>query len=167
MQGCDLVAFSPDGRERLSSSHTFAFEETTKVGLFSRLWSHCANARLTIVHDTVGEHDLHLPPCSSRSIAHFTPEDGANPVCKDALGEAIRSHGITPDVIDTSFSVFTNIRLDPMSGTVVVGSPHSIAPGTVKLRAEQDLLIGLSTCSSAMPCEANQPSIQFAVEPGA
>ncbi|MEM7687479.1 MAG: urea carboxylase-associated family protein [Pseudomonadota bacterium] len=165
-QVCDLVAYTrANPAERFSAAHTFAFEETTQIGLFSQLWSSHCDPLLTIVRDDVGVHDLYLPPCSHRARKRFAPLDEEEARCGNALEYALEKYGIAIQPFEVSLSIFTNIKIDPESGLVLVTPPELIAPGTIKLRAEKDLLIGLSTCSSAVPRDYGPPSIQYEVEP--
>jgi uncharacterized protein YcgI (DUF1989 family) len=60
----DLVAFSADGRHRLSSGRTFDYGGKIYVSTGDVLWSDRSEPMLTIVADDVGKHDLLYAPCS-------------------------------------------------------------------------------------------------------
>ena len=54
----DLVAFSADGKHRLSSGRTFDYGGKIYVSTGDVLWSDRSEPMLTIVADDVGKHDL-------------------------------------------------------------------------------------------------------------
>jgi uncharacterized protein YcgI (DUF1989 family) len=60
----DLVAFSIDGKQRLSSGRTFDYAGKIYVSTGDVLWSDRSSPMLTIVADEVGRHDLLYAPCS-------------------------------------------------------------------------------------------------------
>jgi len=53
----DLVAYSPDGNERLSNGHTFNYGGKVYVSTGDVLWSNHSNPMLTILSDQAGRHD--------------------------------------------------------------------------------------------------------------
>src|SRR5262245_55841835 len=60
----DLVAFSPDGRERLSNGRSFDYNGKIYLSTGDALWSDRSNPMLTIVEDQVGRHDFLYASCS-------------------------------------------------------------------------------------------------------
>src|SRR6187431_1481453 len=60
----DLMAFSQDGRERLSNGRTFDYGGKIYLSTGDVLWSDRSNPMLTIVEDQVGRHDFLYSPCS-------------------------------------------------------------------------------------------------------
>ena len=71
-QSGDLVAFSQDGRERLSNGRTFDYGGKIYVSTGDVLWSDRSNPMLTIVADQVGRHDFSILPAVSRCTASNT-----------------------------------------------------------------------------------------------
>ena len=63
-QSGDLVAFSHDGRQRLSNGRTFDYGGKIYLSTGDVLWSDRSEPMLTIVADDVGKHDFLYSPCS-------------------------------------------------------------------------------------------------------
>lgn len=147
-QVSDLLAFAAaDVREALSNGRTFDYEETLKVGVGNRLWSNRSRVMLSIVEDTVGTHDFLLTPCSEATFRHFYPEQPVHSGCFGNLAEALAPFGIEPDQIPCAFNIFMNVPVAP-DGTLRVEPPTSKPGDYIRLRAEMDLIIGLTACSA-------------------
>jgi uncharacterized protein YcgI (DUF1989 family) len=148
-QVADLLAFAQaDVREAISNGRTFDYEETIKLGVGNRLWSNRSNPMLTIVEDSVGCHDFLLTPCSEATFRHFYPDMPVHRGCFGNLAEALAPYGVEPDAIPTAFNLFMNVPIEAGSGRVSVLPPTSKAGDHIALRAEMDLVIGLTACSA-------------------
>lgn len=148
-QVSDLVAYNADDtREVLSNGRTFDYEETIHLGWGNRLWSNRSNPMLTIVTDTVQRHDFLLTPCSEDTFRHFYPDKPVHRGCFGNLVEALEPYGIGPDDIPTAFNIFMNVPVDGKSGLLAVKAPTSKPADKIQLRAEMDLVIGLTACSA-------------------
>jgi uncharacterized protein YcgI (DUF1989 family) len=148
-QVADLLAFAQaDVREAISNGRTFDYEETIKLGAGNRLWSNRSNPMLTIVEDSVGCHDFLLTPCSEATFRHFYPDMPVHRGCFGNLAEALAPYGVEPDAIPTAFNLFMNVPIEAGSGRVSVLPPTSKAGDHIALRAEMDLVIGLTACSA-------------------
>lgn len=147
-QVSDLLAFAADDvREALSNGRTFDYEETLRLGLGSKLWSNRSRVMLEIVDDTVGTHDFLLTPCSEATFRHFYPEYPVHRGCFGNLAEALAAFGIEPDAIPCAFNVFMNVSIAP-DGSLRVDPPISRPGDLIRLRAEMDLIVGLTACSA-------------------
>jgi hypothetical protein len=148
VQVADLLAYSlDDPREVISNGRTFDYEETIRLTTGHRLWSNRSNVLMTIVADTVGCHDFLLTPCSEDTFRHFYPDKPVHRGCFGNLAEALAPWGIEPDAIPCAFNVFMNVPVD-QHGKVSVLPPVSAAGDSLTLRAECDLIIGLTACSA-------------------
>ena len=148
-QVSDLLAYNAqDVREVISNGRTFDYEETLHLSIGNRLWSNRSNPMLSIVEDTVRRHDFLLTPCSTATFEHFYPEKPVHRGCFGNLAEALEPYGIGPDDIPTAFNVFMNVPVDGESGLIAVKPPVSKAGDRIVLRAEMDLIIGLTACSA-------------------
>jgi len=148
-QVSDLLAYSADDvREVLSNGRTFDYEETIRLSEGNRLWSNRSNPMLTIVEDTVGSHDFLLTPCSEDTFKHFYPDKPVHRGCFGNLAEALAPFGIEPDAIPCAFNVFMNVPVEQATGKLEVLPPTSKAGDRLRLRAEMDLVIGLTACSA-------------------
>ena len=148
MQVSDLLAYnSDDVREAVSNGRTFDFEETIALTTGNRLWSNRSRPMLTICEDTVGRHDFLLTPCSEATFRHFYPDQPVHRGCFGNLAEALAPHGIEPDMIPCAFNLFMNVPVAP-DGSLQVDRPLSRPGDFVRMRAEMDLIVGLTACSA-------------------
>jgi uncharacterized protein len=165
-QVSDLVAFAAgDVREALANGRTFDYEETLRMGVGKRLWSNRSRVLLTIVEDTVGTHDFLLTPCSEATFRHFYPEHPVHRGCFGNLAEALAPFGIAPDAIPCAFNVFMNVPVAP-DGSLRVDPPVSKAGDFIRLRAEMDLIIGLTACSAYASNGGSFRPIHYEIEAG-
>ncbi len=158
----DLVAFSADGKQRLSSARTFDYGGKIYVSTGDVLWSDRSNPMLTIVADDVGKHDLLYAPCSMEMyrIQYGITEYHAN--CHDNLCSAFRSLGIEPEPLPSSLNFFMNADV-AADGRLSLLPPKTRVGASITLRAEMDLLIALSSCP-ASTCNAGAPTMPLAFE---
>ena len=148
-QVSDLLAYArTDVREVISNGRTFDYEETVRLTAGNTLWSNRSNPMLTIVEDDVGSHDFLLTPCSEATFRHFYPERPVHRGCFGNLAEALAPWGVEPDMIPCAFNVFMNVPVDADTGKVSVLPPLSKPGDRLVLRAEMDLVIGLTACSA-------------------
>jgi uncharacterized protein YcgI (DUF1989 family) len=164
MQVSDLVAFGVgDVREAISNGRSFDYEETVRLTTGNRLWSNRSRVMLTIIEDTVGSHDFLLTPCSEATFRHFYPEHPVHRGCFGNLAEALAPHGIEPDAIPCAFNLFMNVPVAP-DGSLRVDPPLSKAGDFIRLRAEIDLVIGLTACSAYASNGGSFRPIDYAIE---
>ena len=148
VQVSDMLAYGlADVREAISNGRTFDYEETIALTTGNRLWSNRSNPMLAIVEDTVGRHDVLLTPCSEATFRHFYPDQPVHRGCFGNLAEALAPYGIEPDMIPCAFNIFMNVPVAP-DGSVRVDPPVSKAGDFIRMRAEMDLVIGLTACSA-------------------
>jgi uncharacterized protein YcgI (DUF1989 family) len=147
-QVSDLVAVADgDPGEIISNGRTFDYEESLRLTTGARLWSNRSRVMLTILEDTAPAHDFLLTPCSEATFRHFYPDKPVHRGCFGNLAEALGPYGVTPDMIPCAFNVFMNVAIGP-DGRLAVLPPQTRAGDFVRLRAEMDLVIGLTACSA-------------------
>jgi uncharacterized protein YcgI (DUF1989 family) len=158
----DLVAFSIDGKQRLSSGRTFDYGGKIYVSTGDVLWSDRSEPMLTIVADEVGRHDLLYAPCSMEMyrIQYGATEYHAN--CYDNLCSAFRDFGIEPEPLPSSLNFFMNADV-AADGRLSLLPPKTRTGASVTLRAEMDLVIALSSCPASV-CNAGAPTKPLAFE---
>jgi uncharacterized protein YcgI (DUF1989 family) len=148
VQVSDLLAYNAaDVREAISNGRTFDYEETIALTAGHRLWSNRSNPMLAIVEDTVGRHDFLLTPCSEATFRHFYPEHPVHRGCFGNLAAALAPYSIEPDMIPCAFNLFMNVPV-ALDGRLRVDPPASRPGDYIRLRAEMDLVIGLTACSA-------------------
>ena len=149
-QVSDLVAFArADRSEVLSSGRSLDYNATLRLTTGHVLYSGASRAMFTIVEDTVGRHDFLLTPCSGDTFRIIYGYEGPHPSCLDNLARALAPFAVALAAIPTTFNVFMNVDVAP-SGALRVLPPLSRAGDRLRLRAEMDLVVGLTACSAEM-----------------
>ncbi|HEY0958189.1 MAG TPA: urea carboxylase-associated family protein [Novosphingobium sp.] len=147
-QVSDMVAFNRrDVREAISNGRTLDYEETIRLTTGNRIWSNRSRVLLTIEADSVGRHDFLLTPCSEDTFRHFYPDKPVHRGCFGNLALALAPYGVGPDAIPCAFNCFMNVPVDE-EGRISVLPPRSKAGDSIRFRAEEDLVIGLTACSA-------------------
>jgi uncharacterized protein YcgI (DUF1989 family) len=149
-QVSDLVSFSSDDtREWLSSGRSIDYANTIYLTTGHVLYSNRSRPMWTIVDDRVGRHDFLLTPCSPDTFRIIYGDDGERPSCFGNLSRHLAPFGITPDAIPTTFNVFMNVVVGE-SGELTIGPPRSRAGDYLVLRAEMDMIVGVTACSAEL-----------------
>ena len=161
-QSGDLVAFSQDGRQRLSNGRTFDYNGKIYLSTNDVLWSDRSEPMLTIVADDVGRHDFLYSPCSLEMYRIQYAATGYHANCHDNLCAELRKLSIVPDPLPTAFNFFMNVEVQP-DGRLVFAPPRSRAGGSLVVRAEMDLAVALSSCP-ASTCNGGAPPRPLAFE---
>lgn len=149
-QVSDLYAVSAaDPEEWLSSGRTIDYANTVFLTTGHVLYSNRSRPMFTIVEDTCGRHDFTLTPCSQETFDLLYPEfaGAPHPSCLDNRHFELAPFGVSKDAIATSFNIFMNVWTDP-DGTLHIDPPLSAAGARFRVRAEQDLFVGLTACSA-------------------
>jgi uncharacterized protein len=149
-QVADFVAFArADGGEWLSSGRTFDYNNTIYLTIGHVLYSNRSTALLSITADTVGRHDFLYSPCSQETFDILYKAEGHHPSCLENLASNLRAFGIGSDQIPTTFNIFMNVEIGS-DGTLSILPPRSKAGDYLEMRAETDLVVGLTACSAEM-----------------
>ena len=101
----------------------------------------------TIVEDTVGKHDFLFAACSPEMFRILGGVEGYHPSCFENLEKNLSPFGIAGHMIPTPFNIFMNASVLP-TGKITIASPLSQPGSFVRLRAEMNLIVGLSACST-------------------
>ena len=149
-QVSDLTSFSHgDPAEWLSSGRTIDYANTIYVTAGHTLYSNRSRPMWTIVEDTVGRHDFLLTPCSPETFTIIYKATAHHPSCFENLVRSLAPFGIAPDAIPTTLNVFMNVVVQP-DGTIEILPPLSRAGDYLLLRAEMDLIVGVTACSAEL-----------------
>lgn len=149
-QVSDLTSFSVDDTsEWLSSGRTIDYANTIYLTTGHALYSNRSQPMWTIVEDTVGRHDFLLTPCSPETFSIIYGTTGYHPSCFENLAKNLSAFGIAPDAIPTTLNIFMNVEVKP-SGELVIGPPKSKAGDYLLLRAEMDMIVGITACSAEL-----------------
>jgi len=154
----DLVMFNEsDHSEKLSQSYTrrhagkvdspYVWELLRGITTGHQLMSTIENSMMIIVADSPvpgGVHDLLFRMCTAKvqTVAGLDPRPG----CLELLTEVFDTYGISPGNIPDPLNVFMNTHYDPQNGMLLIDEPVSRPGDYIELRAEMDLLCGLTAC---------------------
>jgi hypothetical protein len=149
-QVADFIAFNAaDKTEWLSSGRSIDYANRIYLTKGDVLYSNRSRPMLTIVEDDVGRHDFLLTPCSPETFQIIYKNAPPHPSCFANLAEHLTPFGIAPDSIPTTFNIFMNVEIDA-AGALNILPPRSRAGDSILLRAEMDLIVGLTACSAEM-----------------
>jgi hypothetical protein len=149
-QVADLIAFSRDDkREWLSSGRSIDYANSIYLTTGNILYSNRSRPMLTIIADKVGRHDFLLTPCSPETFQIIYRQTEHHPSCFENLSKALRRFEILPDAIPTTFNIFMNVEIAP-DGKLSILPPRSKGGDSITVRAEMDLIVGLTACSAEM-----------------
>jgi uncharacterized protein YcgI (DUF1989 family) len=149
-QVADFIAFNAaDKSEWLSSGRSIDYANRIYLSKDDILYSNRSRPMLTIVEDDVGRHDFLLTPCSPETFEIIYKNKAPHPSCFANLANHLAPFGIQPDSIPTTLNIFMNVKIDP-DGTLKILPPRSKPGQSILLRAEMDLIVGLTACSAEM-----------------
>lgn len=149
-QVADLTAFAQsDSSEWLSSGRSLDYANTIYLTKGHVLYSNRSRPMFTILADDVGRHDFLLTPCSRETFEIIYKQTDPHPSCFENLWRNLAEYNIAPDAIPTTFNIFMNVEV-AIDGTLKILPPRSKGGDSITLRAEQDLIVGLTACSAEM-----------------
>ena len=150
-QVSDIIAFArTDKSEWLSSGRSIDYNNTVYLTTGHVLYSNRSNPMFTILEDRVGRHDFLLTPCSPETFEIlYEGHEGYHPSCLENLTKNLERFGILVDDVPTTFNAFMNVDILP-SGELKIGPPLSEPGDFLDLRAEMDLIVGVTACSAEM-----------------
>lgn len=150
-QVSDLVCFAAQYiGEYISSGHSIDYNQKICLTAGDILYSNRSNPMLTIAADTVGKHDFLLAPCSQEMFRLTYDITEPHPNCLDNLSRSLTPFGINASQIPTAFNIFMNVKLSE-AGEISIRPPLSKKGDFIDLRAEMDLIVGVTACS-ALKC---------------
>lgn len=146
-QVCDLFCFAQhDLTDALSSGRSIDYNETIFLSVGHKLYANSGKVMFSILEDSCGRHDFLVTPCSQQMFEMITGSKKHHPSCLENLTKNLAPFDVKPEQITTTFNIFMNIQVDP-SGRTHLKTPTSKAGDYILLRAEMDLVVGLTACS--------------------
>lgn len=162
-QVSDLFSVSQqDPRCTLSSGRSLDYAGKIYLSKGDLLYANNSKVMFTILEDTVGKHDFLLTPCSQEMFEILYRHVGHHPSCFENLRAALAPYGIEGHLISTTFNVFMNVNIHE-GGRLTVDPPLSRAGDHVDLRAEMDMVCGLTACSAEGSNNGTFKPIEFAI----
>lgn len=149
-QVSDLFAFAENPRSCwLSGGRSLDYAGKIHLSTGDILYSNDSRPMFTIGDDTVGMNDFMLTPCSQEMFEILYKHVGHHPSCFENLSTSLAAFGIAGENIHTTFNMFMNVTVDSR-GKMRVGIPGSRAGDHIDLRAEMDMICGLTACSAEL-----------------
>lgn len=165
-QVSDLFAFAAhDSKCSLSSGRSIDYAGKIYLSTGDVLWSNDSRRMFTILRDDVGRHDFLLTPCSQEMFEILYQHRGHHPSCFENLVKAFAPFDIGAERISTTFNIFMRVEVSD-AGIVAVKPPLSRPGATIELRAEMDLVCGLTACSAEGSNNGTFKPIDWVVIPG-
>lgn len=162
-QVSDMVLFNgQDPREKISSGKTLDFEESLLITKGNFLWSNRSNKMANIVEDTNGRNDFLLAPCSPETFRIMYNNPHYHPSCFENLYSNLEKFDIQKDDIPTAFNIFMNVQWND-KGKLSVDPPLSRAGDYLIIKAEMDLIVGLTACSAEDSNNGSFKPIQYEI----
>ena len=164
-QVADLLAFKRnDIGEAISSGRTLDYANRIYLTTGDPLYSNRSNVMLTITADDVGRHDFLLTPCSKDTFRIIYGDTDPHRGCFGNLAAALAPYGVTEDMIPTAFNCFMNVPVDGATGELKVEPPLSKPGDRITLRAEMNLIIGLTACSALQSNNGSFKPIHWSID---
>jgi len=166
-QVCDVAVFNMGNlREKLSTSYSRTRYPMKVQGDYiprdhltegDTLMSTLCRPLMTIVKETArikGVHDTHHRMCNRYLYESngFGPRDG----CQEIIAKAVAQYGIASEDLPDTFDLNMNFVHDCAAGRWWIKEPVNEPGDYVEMRAEMDVLVGLSNCplDVMVPCNA-------------
>lgn len=156
------MAFSMDGRHRMSNGRTFDYGGGIYLSTGDVIWSQLSEPLWTITDDQVGRHDFLYASCSLEMYRKQYGVTGYHANCHDNLCKGLRELGLEPDPLPTAFNFFMAVNVAP-DGKLSFEPPRSRAGDWMELRAEMDLAVVVTACPAAT-CNGGAPPRPLACE---
>lgn len=144
-QICDFFAFNATNvKEFLSPAHCRSAMRRVFLEVGDILVSVRRNPMFEIIEDTVGRHDICMPPCDpQRYLLDFGVSDHRS--CRMNLAEVMSDFGISYEYLPDPINLFQNSPIQA-DGRVGRGVSPAKAGDKVALRALMDLICVGSAC---------------------
>ena len=147
-QVVDLFCFADkEVKEKLSSGHTTDYNGKIYLSKGDVLYSNRSNPMFAIIEDQVGKHIMLYAPCSQKMFEISYGVSQAHPNCLENLVTNLEKYGIDASQITVPFNIFMSIDISP-DGKIEIQKPKSKTGEYIELRAEMDLIVGVTACSA-------------------
>lgn len=149
-QVCDLMCYNLNNKkEYLSSGRTIDYNEKIYFSEGDKFYSNHSNVMFEIVEDRLKCHDFLLTPCSKEMFKIIYNESDPHFGCFENLCHNLEQYGIEKDNIHTTFNIFMNVKVKE-DGKIKISAPPSKAGDYIIIKANMDLIVGLTACSDKM-----------------
>jgi uncharacterized protein len=154
----DVVCFNErDLTEELSMGNTMLINKRRELVKDNVLYSVICNPMMTITGYSNALSYAYGPMCSEE-VNRIRYGVAGTRNCRDNFAMALKDWGFTPRRIPDAFVPFMNVEVDAQ-GTMEIREPTSKPGDYYDLRAEMDLVVGISNCPQERnPCNGWNPT---------
>lgn len=142
-----FCVFKNDEKDYLSSGRTIDYLGRINFQEGDYLYSSKSRPMLKIIEDTVKSHDFMLTPCSKDTFRLLYDDYDCNCGCEENLISAFNDLGVQFESLPATFNTFMNVELST-TGSLKVVTPLSKAGDYIIFEAQEDLLVGMTSCSA-------------------
>jgi len=147
-QVVDLVSYgNRDPQQYLSSPRTMDYNNKVYFTTGNLLYSDQSEPMWTILDDLVGKHCFLFAPCDQKMFELTYDVTERHPNCLENLSTSLSPYGIAPQQIFVPFNVFMHAEITN-TGEIKIKPPLSNPGDFIKLRAEMEMIVGISACSA-------------------
>ncbi len=157
-QAVDFMCFDAANTEiRYNNANTLKLNGSIYISKGFKLYSDVADVLMTVVEDTVGNHDTIGGACSSEVNAlRYGIEDTCS--CRGNFLSAAAELGMSPRDIHQNINFFMNVPVRP-DGSTQIEEGRSIPWDFVELEAERPVITVISNCPQLYnPCSGWNPT---------
>jgi uncharacterized protein len=154
----DVVCFNErDLTEELSMGNTMLINKRRELVKDNVLYSVICNPMMTITGYS-NELSYAYGPMCSEEVNRIRYGIAGTRNCRDNFAMALKDWGFSPRRIPDAFVPFMNVQVDAQ-GTMEIREPTSKPGDYYDLRAEMDLVVGISNCPQERnPCNGWKPT---------
>jgi len=164
-QVADLVCFAQhDSGEYFSSGRTVDYNNRLFLTEGHILYSNRSRPMMRITADHIATHTCLYAPCSQEMFEISYGVNEPHPNCLDNLNINLAAYGLNAGHIAAPFNIFLNVSISE-KGELSILPPRTKAGDFIELRAEMDLIVGLTACSAGACNNFNCTSIDVEIFP--
>lgn len=147
-QVADLFCFAADEvKEKLSSGHTTDYNGKIYLTRGDVLYSNRSNPMFTIIEDQVGNHIMLYAPCSQKMFEKSYGVTEKHPNCLENMVRNLEGYRVEESQITVPMNIFMSIEIT-QEGKIEIKTPKSKAGDYLEMRAEMDMVVGITACSA-------------------
>jgi urea carboxylase-associated protein 1 len=157
-QAVDFLCYDANNtRDRYCATNTVKIQGNIYIGLNTVLYSDSGKALMTVVEDTLGNHDT-IYGCCSNPNNYLRYDVVTEESCYSNFQAALKERGMSEESIVPNINWFMEVPV-LSDGSAGVADIPPVAGSYVSLRAETDVLAVLSNCPQMHnPCNGYNPT---------
>jgi hypothetical protein len=144
-QAVDFMCFDQANTQiRYNNANTLKLNESIYISKGFKLYSDLGESLMTLVEDTVGQHDTLGGACSRQvNFVRYGIADTCN--CRDNFLAAVTELGMSARDIHQNINFFMNVPVHP-DGSTQIEEGLSVPWDFVELEADKNVIVVISNC---------------------